>query len=260
MRPALPAIDAHAHVEPTVPAADLANLGCAVVAVTRESGEWSAVRKRTDGMTIWGIGCHPAHQREIEDFDQLRFAEAIREMPLVGEVGLDFRNNRPRGAQQKVFRQILEVTRDRPRLLSIHSVNAAGAVLGALEEAPQLGAILHWWRGTEAQTSRALDLDCYFSINGAEIRRPKILDSLPPDRVLTETDYPFSEKADPTANRPGAVSTTETALAEVWGIDRSEVRSRIWTNLRDLAMRSSCADLLPGGIAKTILALPARQR
>jgi TatD DNase family protein len=259
MNSALPAIDAHAHVEPTVSAQDLASLGCAVVAVTRESAEWGPVRRRTDGMTIWGIGCHPGHQSEIDSFDQLRFAEAIEGMPLVGEIGLDFRGGRPRGPQQKVFREILEVTRDSPRILSIHSVNAAGAVLDALEEAPQSAAILHWWRGTERQTSRALDLNCYFSVNGAEVRNPKILMSLPPDRVLTETDFPFTEKADLKANRPGAVSTTETALAKAWNVDRIGVRSRIWANLRDLAMRSSCADLLPDGILRTILALPTPQ-
>jgi TatD DNase family protein len=259
MNPALPAIDAHAHVEPTVSAPDLADLGCALVAVTRESAEWDLVRRRTDGMTIWGIGCHPANQSEIDSFDQLRFAQAIRGMPLVGEIGLDFRDARPRGPQQKVLREILEVTRDQPRILSIHSVNAAGAVLDALEEAPQSGAILHWWRGTERQTSRALDLNCYFSINGAEIRHPKILKFLPSNRVLTETDFPFTEKADPKANMPGAVSTTETALAKAWNVDRADVRSRIWANLRDLAMRSSCADLLPDRILKTILALPAPQ-
>lgn len=259
MNPPLPAIDAHSHVEPTVPASDLASLGCALVAVTRESAEWDLVRRRTDGMTIWGIGCHPALQNEIDSFDQLRFSEAIREMPLVGEIGLDFRQARPRGPQVKVFREILEVTHDQPRILSIHSVNAAGAVLDALEEAPQSGAILHWWRGTERQTSRALDLDCYFSINGAEVRYPKILKSLPSSRVLTETDFPFTQKADPKADRPGAVSTTESALAKAWNVDRADVRSRIWTNLRDLAMRASCADLLPDGILKTILALPASQ-
>lgn len=254
----LPAVDAHAHVEPTVSAADLSGLGCAVVAVTRGRSEWDKVRERTDQMTIWGIGCHPTLQDELVAFDQSRFAEAIVEMPLVGEIGLDFRKKQPQAQQLRVFREILEVTHEQPRLLSIHSVGAAGAVLDGLEENPQLGAILHWWRGTEIQTSRALELNCYFSINGAEVRRPKVLDLIPPDRVLTETDYPFSEKADPKADRPGAVSTTEAALAETWSVERSQVRDRVWRNLRDLAGQASCTDFLPQGIARTMLALPAQ--
>jgi len=250
----LPQIDAHAHVETDVAARDLAALDCAVFAVTREIREWSAAQNRHDQMTVWGIGCHPGYPDELASFAADRFAAAVEGTALVGEVGLDARTKAPMPDQWRVFTTILEAVASRPRLISIHSVGASAKVLHALEAFPQPGAILHWWRGSRSETERAIELGCYFSLNGAEVRCPKVLDLLPPDRILTETDYPFTERQDRRANRPGAVTTIEAALAKSWGSDISEVRSQLWANLAALCSGAGCLELLPAGISQTMLA------
>lgn len=87
----------------------------------------------------------------------------------------------------------------------------------------------------------------------AEAKRPKVLELLPPERVLTETDYPHSRRSDPRANRPAAVDTIETALEHSWGLDRSGVRRRVWRNLGELFDRTGCTERLPAQLRRTLL-------
>jgi TatD DNase family protein len=257
MNTSLPPIDAHAHVKTGVPAVDLANLGCAVLAVTREAREWPMVARRSDEMTLWGVGCHPGYPGEITRFSAEDFRQAMHSTALVGEVGLDARSKSPMREQREVFDQVLELVGAEPRLISIHSLGASKMVLDALEQRPQKAAILHWWRGSEDETKRAIELGCYFSINGAEVRRPKVITLLPKERALTETDFPFTEHTDRAATRPGAVATTEAAFEEIWGLDRAGVRFQVWQNLRDLCAAANCASNLPSGIAQGLRATVA---
>src|SRR5439155_5927450 len=107
-------------------------------------------------------------------------------------------------------------------------------VLEELQACPIPGAILHWWRGSESETRMAIEAGCWFSINGAEIARPKVLRWLPPERVLTETDFPHSRRQDRAADVPGGVATVEGALTELWQCPVMEVRTQLWMNLRGL--------------------------
>jgi TatD DNase family protein len=94
--------------------------------------------------------------------------------------------------------------------------------------------ILHWWRGSHAETLRALELGCVFSLNGHEAQSPKVIDVIPPDRVLTETDFPHTRRYDRAADRPGAVSTPESLLSTHHGIGRTKLRVRLWLTLAKL--------------------------
>jgi TatD DNase family protein len=253
----LPPLDAHAHVAPGVPAGDLASLRAAVFAVTLSLSEWEQAAGRTDERTAWGLGCHPAISGELEAFSPSAFSEALDSAALVGEVGLDARRGASIAAQREVFSQVLEMLTERPRLVSVHSVGASRQVLDALERHPQSGAILHWWRGSITETDRALEMGCFFSLNAAEAIRPKIIGRIPPERVLTETDFPHTQRHDPAGDRPGVVETIERALGEVWALDEWGVRQQIWTNLAVLLDQTASSRLMPTGIRKALLLAPA---
>lgn len=253
--PALLPIDAHAHVRTDIDERELRALRAVVFAVTREPNEWGAAARRQDRACIWGLGCHPQVVAAFTDFSSVRLAEMLERVPLIGEVGLDRRSKVPMAQQKDVFRQVLEVARVLPRLVSIHSVGATAEVLREMEVQPVPGAILHWWRGDAVETSRAIDLGCYFSLNGAEVRRPKVLSLLPRDRVLTETDYPHTKKSDKAADRPGAVATTESALAEAWGEDAGAVRNQVWMNFAQLCRRTRTSALLPRAVQASLLSV-----
>jgi TatD DNase family protein len=252
---ALPPIDAHAHVLTSIEDRKLRALRSAVFAVTREPSEWAAASERRDELCVWGLGCHPGLSGAVRAFDASRLAALVASTPLIGEVGLDGSSKVPMEDQRRVFRAALEVAREKSRLVSIHSVRASAAVLDELESAGGVpGAILHWWRGSANETRRAIDLGCFFSLNGAEAARPKVLSSLPGDRVLTETDYPHTRRSDKRADRPGAVGTIERALGAAWGYSGEEVRRQLWKNLGLICAATGTSSLMPRRLQGSLLA------
>jgi TatD DNase family protein len=252
---ALPPIDAHAHVLTTIDGRDLRALRSVLFAVTREPSEWEAAAARRDELCVWGLGCHPKIPAAVAMFDPAQLADLVAATPLIGEVGLDGTSKVPMAEQRQVFRATLEVARDQRRLVTIHSVRASTPVLDELEAVGEVaGAILHWWRGTAAETHRAIELGCFFSLNGAEVAHPKVLSSLPADRVLTETDYPHTRRSDTAADRPGRVATVELALAEAWNIRSEEVRPQLWNNLARLCSATHTSSLMPRRVQGRLLA------
>jgi TatD DNase family protein len=239
----LPAIDAHAHVDVRIAPQELSALDALVLAVTRSLSEWQAAAARDDEMTLWGVGCHPALPDAVHAFDPREFLDALETASFVGEVGIDNRSKATRDTQVAVFEEILRAVQRVQRPMSIHSSGATKRVLDLLEAIPIATPILHWWRGTRAETLRALELGCYFSFNGHEAVRPKTIDLIPLERVLTETDFPHSRRYDELASRPAATALIERALMLHHGIALGELRERLWSNLRTVC--ATTRDLRP---------------
>jgi TatD DNase family protein len=238
-------LDCHAHVDTSVDVDRLREVRAVVVAVTREPSEWTAALKRRDPSAVWGLGAHPGVPAALREFDADRFAETLEQALFVGEVGLDGRARTDRAAQAEVFASVLRAVAEQPRPVTIHSTAAAGDVIAALRRRPIAGAVLHWWRGSPAETHQAIDLGCYFSINGHETADPKVLDLLPADRILTETDFPHSKRYDRAAIQPGATLTVEAELSRRWEIDEAEVRRRLWHNFGALLKASDILNRMP---------------
>lgn len=253
--PRLQPIDAHAHVLTGIAERDLRALRALVFAVTRKPDEWRAAASRRDRACVWGLGAHPGLSTALTSFDASTLEQLLTRTPLIGEVGLDHRSKAPRDLQLDVFRQVLDLATETPRLVSIHSVGRSREVLTELRRRPIAGAILHWWRGDARQTAEAVELGCYFSLNGAEARDPKVLSLVPANRVLTETDFPHSRRSDRAADKPGAVQTIEIALAATWACTLDEVRRRLWQNLAALRAATRTASLMPRDTRATLLAL-----
>lgn len=252
----LPPIDAHAHVLTDIDGRELRALRSVVFAVTRDPTEWDAAAARQDELCIWGLGCHPKMGPAVSRFDADRLAELASSTPLIGEVGLDGGSRVPMAEQRRAFRSALVVARDQSRLVSIHSVRAASAVLDELESVGDIkGAILHWWRGNASETARAIELECFFSLNGAEAARPKVLSALPVDRVLTETDFPHTSRSDSAADRPGVVTTIEQALGDAWGLCGEDVRRQLWRNLAGICAATGTSSLMPRRVQGSLLAV-----
>jgi Tat protein secretion system quality control protein TatD with DNase activity len=75
-----------------------------------------------------------------------------------------------------------------------------------------------------------------------------VLDLIPSERLLTETDYPHTRRYDRAANRPGKVDIIETHLSRCWEIDRLEVRRRLWRNLGTVLTQGDVIDRMPRAI------------
>jgi TatD DNase family protein len=248
-------LDLHAHIQPDIDPRELNHLNACVIAVTRTLKEFDGVTARRDQTTAWGLGAHPGVPAAHDGFDTDRFRELLTHTPVVGEIGLDGRSKVSPDAQRRTFEAILIILAEHPRLLSVHSSRATGLVLDAIEAHRPQGVVLHWWRGTEAETRHALNLGCDFSVNAAEVANPRILSLVPRDRVLTETDHPFGDRRQAAPRRPGRVDDVEAAMARRWNLDIDGVRSQVWANLRRIATQTATADMFPGAFQRAMLAV-----
>lgn len=252
MAPQLPPLDLHAHISPKTRPDELERLGAVVFAATRSLDEYKNVRVHRDQATIWGVGCHPGVAQAQQGFDAEKFALLLASTSFVSEVGLDRRSKVPLDEQELVFDSILGVLQSTPRITSIHSSGASAQVLDALERTPIRGAVLHWWRGDKTQTQRAVELGCWFSVNAAGMKYPNEIALIPLDRILTETDHPYGDRASATPRQPGSVEDVEQALATVHGIDLRAVRGQVWTNLVGIIGDTSVHDLFPPAIQRMV--------
>ena len=188
---------------------------------------------------VVGLGLHPwwvsadetERTRQLELFDELAPSAS-----LVGEVGLDFgaAHAATRDAQREAFAHICRASArhaaSSPRVLSIHSVRAAGAALDILEETGALKActcIFHWFSGTSEELACAVRAGCFFSAGPrmlATKRGRAYARSIPARRLLAETDLPArpGERLDP-AEQLRLIGETERDLAALHPRDAEEL-------------------------------------
>jgi TatD DNase family protein len=242
-----PPLDAHAHIAPDVTPEQLLTLGPSVVlAVTRSLNEGAYTQRNQvapGSNLLWGLGAHPGVEKALAQFDPMLFRKLLPSFALIGEVGLDRRGH---PAQTEVFRQILSAAADQPVILSVHSAGMCSAVLDEVERNPHPGLVLHWFNGTDADIRRAVEMQCFFSVNAA--MNFAVLEQIPMNKMLTETDFP-STTSRTGARRPGDVSAIESKLEQIHGV---VARDHIWRNFADLVIRSGVRDRLPPTISAAL--------
>jgi TatD DNase family protein len=188
---------------------------------------------------IPAIGLHPelAGQRhaEVALVEQL-----MAETPFVGEIGLDgsppHRNALP--IQKEVFSRALQsAQRLGARVLTIHSRRAGREVLASLAEhttPERVLPILHWFSDSVAIAAEAARFGCYFSINHRMLGSGTgiaVIRSVPADRLLTETDAPFTE-VDNRKSEPRDVTRMMSRLAQLRNVAVEEMKRTVTSNAK----------------------------
>lgn len=187
------------------------------------------------------LGLHPQlvaeRENEIELWDRY-----LSETRYVGEVGLDAgpRFFKSLDAQKRVFQHVLQRCAEAGgKIITTHSIRSAKAVLDLVEAhlPPERGKIvLHWFTGTQSEAKRALELGCYFSINAGMLdkeRHAAMVQTIPLDRILTETDGPFTRTGE-RPSQPVDVAIVVEALGRLRGMQAAEMADVIRGNLRAL--------------------------
>lgn len=187
------------------------------------------------------LGLHP-QLVEKRSGELSLWNELISETRYVGEIGLDSapRYYRSLDMQKEVFGEILKRCSELgDRILTIHSVRSVKAVLDMIEaRLPRTRGrvVMHWFTGTASELRRAINLGCYFSVNHAMLdaeRRRALVAAIPLDRLLTETDGPFTQISGRPA-KPSDVSQSVLELARLHDIEGPVMARRINANLRAL--------------------------
>lgn len=187
------------------------------------------------------LGLHP-QLVEARASELALWKELACETRYIGEVGLDAspRYFRSLEQQKKVFGEILGRCAELgDRILTVHSVRSVKPVLDMIEaRLPRTRGrtVMHWFTGSAAELRRAIDLDFYFSVNHTMFdgdRRRELVRAIPLDRLLTETDGPFTQ----TSGRPSLptdVALAVVELSKMHEIEPSAMARHITANLRTL--------------------------
>ncbi|MEM9667752.1 MAG: TatD family hydrolase [Pseudomonadota bacterium] len=152
---------------------------------------------------MWcSVGVHPHHSK---DFQGLTIGELINaaddpNVVAIGETGLDFHYGYSSETEQITsLRRHIDAARETGLPLILHTREADDLMGDILEEemakAPFV-PLLHCYTGGERLASRAAALGAYFSVSGiASFKNAKdvhaVLQTLPEDRVILETDCPY---------------------------------------------------------------------
>jgi len=236
-------IDTHCHIDaygnPVAVLDEARAAGIQVIAVTEDPGSYRLLRTRLgrrEGVDV-ALGFHPLRAGGSSPHDLTRFFRLLPQATWIGEIGLDFSRSgiASRKQQLRVFDAILADPQLRTRPVTVHSRGAEREAITRLAQA-QVTAILHWYTGSLAAVDDALAAGLWFSINPAMTRSRKataLLQQLPAERVLLETDGPFAR----CGNRP--VSPTDLAgtlqhLARLWNTSVDQARTTVVVNQQQL--------------------------
>jgi TatD DNase family protein len=235
--------DFHCHVDLFAdPSATIAGCETArifTLAVTTTPKAWSQNRKWTAGKRYVhpAIGLHP--ELVADRHGEIALLEQhMAETNFIGEIGLDgsapHRASLP--AQRRVFTRVIrEAERLGGRVLSIHSRRTAKEVVECLtanSSAERVLPILHWFSDSAATAQQAVRAGCYFSVNHRMLESTSglaLVRAIPADRLLTETDAPFTMLAN-RKTEPGDVLETVSKLAAALSLGSDDMKAHLEAN------------------------------
>lgn len=250
--------DAHCHLDlmayPDTVASEAAAMGLGLFDCGVDPRDFPAAKKRASRYPniIAGAGLHPWWIADgrcgTAEIDLL--CDLAAQKRFIGEVGLDF-SARFAGTEEMQTQALTLLCRtlsQRPlagRVLSIHAVRSAGAVLDILDsnrllanKADSPAIIFHWFSGTSAELTRARNAGCYFSVNErmlATKRGREYARQIPIDHLLLETDAPAEPQAD--ANAPmltTSLTNTARSVSVLKNCDTGRIEAAILENSRTI--------------------------
>jgi TatD DNase family protein len=209
----MPWIDTHAHLFDTRFANDLpAVLARArdaqlvkilAIGIDRESSLASLEQARTYPMLAAAVGIQPNHVAEAaaDDWDTIVKLASEPHVVAIGETGLDrYWDRTPFAQQEEYFDRHLTLAHQLNKAVVIHCREAEADVVRMLkprfEKHGPIRAVMHSFSGDAATAAACLAMGLSISFAGmvtystaANLRA--IAKTIPPDRLLVETDCPY---------------------------------------------------------------------
>lgn len=236
-------IDMHCHLDrypnPKLVAGKAKRAGVTIVAVTNLPSHFrdGLVHASQLPNVRLSLGLHPllAPHSEVE---RRLFCELLPKTSYVGEIGLDFGKDglATQKAQIDSFIFVLKEIQNTGKVLSIHSRRAEREALQLLSERSVRAATFHWFTGDDSALQKVIDDGHYLSVNPSMLYSTKgrgIVNRIPKDRVLFETDGPYCKIAN-TSAVPWDVAGVAQELAILWGCAVESVTMQVNQNFRQM--------------------------
>jgi TatD DNase family protein len=201
---------------------------------------------------IYGaLGIHPHNSNEFTSAvaDTIRHHAKHQRIVGYGEIGLDFfKNYSPREIQIKAFSEQLELAQELRLPIIVHSRDAREETLKILNELYHNGngGVIHCYSYDLDYAKKFLDMDFYISIPGTITYKnndelTKVVEYIPDDRILAETDAPFLTPHPHRGKRnvPHFVKHTVEKMAQIRNQDKEKLASIICDNFRTLFLENA---------------------
>jgi len=235
-------VDSHCHLDryenPAAVLAAARRSGVVVVAVTETPADFRRqIGLFDDSYLRPALGLHPLRAARLSGREVEQFFSSLGTTDYVGEIGVDLsRHGKETGRRQMaLFERILEDARIKNKVLTVHSRGAARETADRLEQAG-VAAILHWYTGSLSVAERALAAGNYFSVNPSMLSSKsgrRLLQVLGRDRVLTETDGPYT-KSEGRTSQPSDIPDVTRRLAGLWSVPPDEAAQIVVDNMARL--------------------------
>jgi TatD DNase family protein len=166
-------------------------------------------------------------------------AEHLEEAFAVGEIGLDgyWVKEAFWADQEEVFRRLVRMAMDADKPIIIHTRSREQRALELLEE---LGAPRVCWHcfGGKVKLARHIAEQGHYISIPANARRSeaftKMLQKLPRQQLLFETDCPYLAPHRDETNEPANVAVTARYAAELWGVSEAVAEGQMAENFERL--------------------------
>ena len=243
-------VDTHCHVDQypdpvgVLKAAAAANVVTIAVTDLPSAFQRLALRLGKKPSVRVALGFHPMRAAVAPPLEFALFTRLLDRVEYVGEVGLDgSRAGRPTlRVQERLFERLLSQSRLTTKVLTVHSRGAESETIRRLAEA-QVTAILHWYSGPLKYIETAAAAGLWFSVNPAMLRSKngqRIVAALPRERVVTETDGPYTKHAGRTSV-PTDIPSVVAGLARIWGEAPDAARQLVFDNMAAIAAAARAA-------------------
>ena len=149
-----------------------------------------------------GVGVHPENAFPLTQAEEDNLAAWAKEKNIVaiGEIGLDYyweKDEEKRKLQRKMFVRQLALARDLDLPVCIHDREAHGDLMAILKtEGRKNRGVIHCFSGSWEMAKELLKLGWYIGVDGPltyknAAKLPEIVQNMPADRLLVETDCPY---------------------------------------------------------------------
>jgi TatD DNase family protein len=172
---------------------------------------------------------YPRDEEPVATDEGVRFVrDHVEQAFAVGEIGLDgYWVPEDLWAQQEdAFRALVRVALDADKPIVVHTRKRERRALEILEELGATRVDWHCFGGKVNFARQIADRGHYFSIP-ANARRSesftRMLQTLPRERLLLETDCPYLSPNRDERNEPATVAGTAAYAAELWGVSLDDV-------------------------------------
>ncbi|PIN89562.1 deoxyribonuclease [Candidatus Pacearchaeota archaeon CG10_big_fil_rev_8_21_14_0_10_34_76] len=188
------------------------------------------------------LGIYPDEALKMSDKEidsEIEFINKNKEKVWgIGEVGMDFSgNDKDNEKQERVFEKFIELSKKLDKPIVVHSRKAEEECIEVLEKLKAKKVVMHYFSGRLKLVERIVNNGWMLSIPTAVKNSEhfqKVVEIVPIENLLCETDSPYSHPDKKFPNEPANVVESYKMIAKIKGLGLNEVEEKIEKNFERL--------------------------